>query len=84
MAKDSEEVIKIMFWLDHMSCISLILQLRPVIYTTLGLSIVCVIVSLVFKGYYGAISDESYIGFTYWAFIGMLIASIIMVILINL
>ena len=73
-----------MFWLDHFSCISMVLRLRPVVYTTLGLSIVFVIVSLVFKGYYGAISDKSYIDFTYWAFIGMLIASIILVILINL
>jgi len=72
-----------MFWLDHMSCISLILQLRPVIYTTLGLSIVCVIVSLVFKGHFSAIRDSSYTTFTYWAFIGMLIQSIILVILIN-
>ena len=73
-----------MYWIDHMSCIAVIQMLKPIIYTMLGISIICVIISLIIKGHFSGMRDETYETFTHWAFILMLIISIMQVIIINI
>ena len=83
MAKDREEVIKIMFWLDHFSCISMVLRLRPIIYTMLGISIMGAVVMYI-HGAWFFISDRSYELFTSFVIAIMFLVSIAGVIVINL